>query len=117
MVTIGLLLLVFLWWIGCYCLSTDVVVVSLDVVGVSTLATSALATLRSGLFAMIAVSCCNCLAYYSCFYAVGDIMPPNSLTVAVIIVSSSWLWLGTLQWVGKSLVEFATLMARVSGIQ
>ena len=111
--SIGVLLLVFLRWIGHCFLSTYVAVVSLDVVGVSTLTTGALATLGSGLFAMMAVSRCNCLAYCSFLSAVGGYIPPNSLTksVAAIIVSSSWLRLGTLQWMGKSLVELATLMA------
>ena len=91
---------------------------SLDVVGVSILVTGVLATLRSGLFAMMTVSLCSCFAYCSFFFALGGTMPPNSFTksVAAIIVSSFWLKLGTLQWVGKSFVELATLMALVAGI-
>ena len=104
MVSICALLIVFLRWMGHCVLSTDVAVVSFDVVGVPTIATGALATLRSGLFAMMAVSFCKCHAYCSFLSAVGGTNPPNSLTksVAAIIVSSSWRRLGILQWVGKA---------------
>ena len=62
---------------------------------------------------------CGCAPLtYGAFYTIGSGLFNVMTNVAdVMIVLSSWLKLGILQWVRKSLVELAIMMTWVAGIQ
>ena len=118
-VGIGVLLLVFRWWICFVPRTTLGAVVSCDVLGAPTLGGLGASTLGGGRFLRILVSCCNIFAC-SIFNCVGrDAVSSKTWTnsAAAISVLSSSDMLGMVQWAGNNFVVLAILIPRVFSIQ